>query len=99
MFSAHHSTQRIGRRYRFPEFVGCCLGDDSDLAGSSHLVPKSRNINPYILTDTQRTAILARLAESRDQGVFTPMDLFVEFVEGVSRRRVFNLASVAPEPQ
>ena len=33
----------------------------------------AKDVNPYILTDTQRAAILARLAESRDEGVFTPI--------------------------
>jgi quinoprotein glucose dehydrogenase len=31
------------------------------------------DVNPYILTDQQRAAILARLAESRDEGAFTPI--------------------------
>src|SRR5262249_41531657 len=33
----------------------------------------AKDINPYILSDTQRATILTRLAESRDQGVFTPI--------------------------
>jgi quinoprotein glucose dehydrogenase len=33
------------------------------------------DVNPYILSDTQRAAILARLAESRDEGVFTPIGM------------------------
>jgi quinoprotein glucose dehydrogenase len=33
----------------------------------------AKDINPYILSDTQRTEILTRLAASRDQGVFTPI--------------------------